>query len=114
MTHNWQIMIGVDTSGRLLIGAAAVRSAEADGELAASETIWPSQLGHRAAVHRCRELWPGPESDVWEIVTNRRAIWLSESGRVDLVKKYPRADGSKSIRRRRYVVTQNQEKDNGR
>lgn len=95
----WPIRIGVSSAGELLVGAAAVDRAELRGELEEGAAIWPSQLEHRAAVHYVRPLFDvGDPADRWRIVTPREAAELRAAGRVDLVRRFPRADRAKSIK----------------
>jgi len=98
--HHWQIMIGVTTDGVPLVGAAEIRDAERRGVLGEVERIWPSQLKNRCVAHTARTLFDRDGVDEWKIMTNRRAAAKRERGTVDTIKRFPRADGSLSIRRK--------------
>lgn len=99
---SWPILIGVSTSGELLIGSRAVQTAEHRGELADSERIWPSQMEHRCALHWTRTLCEnGQPSDCWTIGKPRWTQKHYANCHVDEVKNFPKADRDKSTRKTR-------------
>jgi len=101
----WPIQIGVSSGGDLLIGAPAVDRAEIAGELEERLTIWPSQLEHRAAVHFVRPLFDvGDPADRWRILRPREAEELRREGRIDLVRRFPKAERARSIRLRKVAT----------
>ena len=95
---SWPIWIGITTAGELLIGARDVHQAEAAGELAESERVWPSQLGHRCAVYMPKvEMFEDPRP--WRLMSPRKAKTLGTA--VKRLKLFPKATAEKSSRPRR-------------
>lgn len=101
----WQIQIGVDTAGELLIGAQAVAKARAEDRLCAFETIYPSQMKHRAAV-LYREIENDPDCGIvcdsrqqWGIMRIVRARRALAIGTISELRPFPKADPAYSRRR---------------
>jgi len=87
--NRWHIWIGITFAGELLIGGQAVDRARVDGDLAAAERIFPSQMKHRIAVFIAGE---------WLIGTPRSLGKLREVADCQ-IKPFPAADHRYSRRK---------------